>query len=251
MRLSIEVWRQAGPEEPGGFETYPIEGAAAEMSLLELLDFLNADLMRRGVEPVAYDSDCREGICGTCGITVDDRPHGPVPNTPSCRQHVRSFADGATVRLEPFRSGSFPVVRDLVVDRSAMDRVVEAGGFVSVDAGTAPDADSVTIAHDRAEHALDFAACIGCGACIAACPNGSANLYAGSILEHLSTLPQTKAERSDRARNIAEEVEEEFGPCSVYGECAEVCPAGIPLSAIAALNRESARAHLFHPFTSD
>lgn len=251
MRLTLEVWRQAGPEDRGRFETYALEGVAEEMSLLEMLDHLNAGLVRQGLEPVAYDSDCREGICGSCGITVDDQPHGPVPNTPACRQHARSFQDGRTVRLEPFRSGAFPVVRDLVVDRSAMDRVVQAGGFVSVDTGTAPDADAVAVGHDRAERALDFSACIGCGACIAACPNGSANLYAGSVLEHLSILPQTRTERSDRARNIVAELEVEFGPCSVYGECAVVCPAGIPLSAVAAVNREAARAHLSHRSTAD
>ena len=244
MNLTIEVWRQEGPEAPGRFETHRVESAAEEMSLLELLDYLNDQLVREGRDPVAFESDCREGICGTCGVTVNDQPHGPVPNTPSCRQHLRSFSDGETVRLEPFRSAAFPVLRDLVVDRSAMDRVVQSGGFVATDAGTAPDADAVPVAHDRAERALDFSACIGCGACIAACPNGSANLYAGSVLEHLSALPQTRAERSRRARNMVEEIEEEFGPCSVYGECAVTCPAGIPLSAIAAVNRERGRAWL-------
>ena len=242
MRLTIDVWRQDGPEEPGRFETHRIEDAAEEMSLLELLDHLNAQLVAEGREPVAFDSDCREGVCGTCGITVNDQPHGPEANTPSCRQHLRSFSDGDTVRLEPFRSGAFPVVRDLVVDRSALDRVVQAGGFVAVDAGTAHDADDDRIGHDQAERALDFAACIGCGACIAACPNGAANLYAGSILEHLSTLPQGAPERTERARGVVGQIEEEFGPCSVYGECAVVCPAGIPLSAISAVNRERARA---------
>ena len=244
MRLSIDVWRQDGPDDEGRWETHHLENAAEEMSLLEMLDCLNAQLVADGREPVAYDSDCREGVCGTCGITVNGIPHGPVPNTPSCRQHLRSFADVDTLRLEPFRSGAFPVVRDLVVDRSAMDRVIQAGGFVSVDAGTAPDADTLRIGHDRAERALDFAACIGCGACIAACPNGSAHLFSGSMLAHLSGLPQGQPERSQRARNIVTEIEAEFGPCSVYGECAEVCPAGIPLSAISAVNRERARAAL-------
>lgn len=242
MRLTIQTWRQDGPDDPGGFQTHQIEDAVEEMSLLELLDHLNERLVEDGQEPVAFDSDCREGICGTCGITVNDQPHGPVPNTPTCRQHLRSFHDGDTLRLEPFRSGAFPVVRDLVVDRSALDRVVQSGGFVSVDAGTAPDADTVQIGHDRAEKALDFAACIGCGACIAACPNGAAHLFAGSVLEHLSTLPQGAPERASRARDVVAEIEEEFGPCSVYGECAVVCPAGIPLSAISAVNRERARA---------
>ncbi|MDO4252096.1 MAG: succinate dehydrogenase/fumarate reductase iron-sulfur subunit [Rothia sp. (in: high G+C Gram-positive bacteria)] len=242
MRLTIEVWRQDDPQEPGHFETHQIEGAQEEMSLLELLDYLNDSLVSSGKEPIAYDSDCREGICGTCGITVNNQPHGPQANTPSCRQHLRSFKDGQKLRLEPLHSAAFPVIRDLVVDRSAMDRVIAAGGFVAVDAGTATDADTMPIGHQRAEQALDFAACIGCGACIAACPNGAANLFAGSILNHLSSLPQGKPERSKRARSLLKEVEESFGPCSVYGECAVTCPAGIPLSAIAALNREWARA---------
>lgn len=244
MKLTIEVWRQESTETYGRFETYEVEGAQEEMSLLELIDYLNDQLVTEGREPIAYDSDCREGICGTCGITVNDQPHGPVPNTPSCRQHLRSFKDGAHLRLEPLRSAAFPVVRDLVVDREAMDRVIQAGGFVAVDAGTAADADSMQIGHGRAEKALDFAACIGCGACIAACPNGAANLFAGGILSHLSTLPQGSPERSKRARAIASEVEDSFGPCSVYGECATVCPAGIPLSVVAAVNREVARASL-------
>lgn len=244
MKLTIEVWRQDTPDAPGKFETYTVTGAYEEMSLLELIDYLNDQLVAEGREPVAYESDCREGICGTCGITVNDQPHGPVPNTPSCRQHLRSFKDGDKLRLEPFRSEAFPVVRDLVVDRSALDRVVAAGGFVAVDAGTAPDADSFHISHQRAETALDFSACIGCGACIAACPNGSANLFAGALVHSLALLPQGQAERSSRVRGVAAQAEEEFGPCSVYGECAVTCPAGIPLSAIAALNREHARSVL-------
>ncbi len=242
MRLTIEVWRQDNPEVEGHFETHLVEGAQEEMSLLELIDYLNDQLVSEGREPIAYDSDCREGICGTCGITVNDDAHGPVKNPPSCRQHLRSFKDGAVLRLEPFRSGAFPVIRDLVVDRSGMDRVLQAGGYISVDAGTAADADSMQIGHGRAEKALDFAACIGCGACISACPNGAANLFAGSLLNHLSTLPQGSTERSKRARAVIAELDESFGPCSVYGECAKVCPAGIPLSAIAAVNRERARA---------
>ena len=164
MKITVDVWRQSGPESSGAFDTYQIDDATVEMSLLELLDRLNDQLVESGNEPIAFDSDCREGICGSCGITVDDVPHGPVANTPTCRQHLRSFSDGDRIKLEPFRSAAFPVVRDLVVDRSALDRVLEAGGYVSVNAGTAPDADSQPLSHQSAEAALDFAACIGCGA---------------------------------------------------------------------------------------
>ena len=195
MKITVDVWRQSGPESSGAFDTYQIDDATVEMSLLELLDRLNDQLVESGNEPIAFDSDCREGICGSCGITVDDLPHGPVANTPTCRQHLRSFSDGDRIKLEPFRSAAFPVVRDLVVDRSALDRVLEAGGYVSVNAGTAPDADSQPLSHQSAEAALDFAACIGCGACVAACPNGAAHLFTGSKLTHLSLVTQGRNER--------------------------------------------------------
>ncbi|WP_058233977.1 succinate dehydrogenase/fumarate reductase iron-sulfur subunit [Devriesea agamarum] len=242
--LTLDIWRQTSSSN-GHFETYRVDDASDDMSLLELLDRLNEQLVSDGHEPVVFDSDCREGICGTCGVTVDGVPHGPVPNTPSCKQHVRSLGSDH-VRIEPFRSAAFPVVRDLAVDRSALDRVIAAGGHVAVDAGTAADADSVPITHDEAELGLDFAACIGCGACVAACPNGAANLFAGSKLMHLTFFPNAKQERGRRAQAIGDELEAEFGPCSVYGECVPVCPAGIPLSAVAAVNRERLRRVLRH-----
>lgn len=241
MKLTLKVWRQQSETAPGEFVEYLLEDVGPEFSLLEALDKLNDDLVTRGEEPIAFDSDCREGICGSCGITVDNTPHGPKANTPSCRQHLRSFTDGDTVTLEPFRSGNYPVVKDLAVDRSGLDRIIEAGGFVSVSAGTAPDADAEPVPHERAEWALDMAACIGCGACVAACPNGSAQLFAGAKLLHLATLPTSSQERGRRAKSIVRTAGEEFGPCSLYGECAEVCPAGIPITAIAGLNREKLR----------
>ncbi|MCV7192974.1 succinate dehydrogenase/fumarate reductase iron-sulfur subunit [Mycolicibacterium brumae] len=244
MKLTLEIWRQPEAGAPGRFERYLVDDATGEMSLLELLDRLNDALVDGGDDPVAFDSDCREGVCGSCGITVDGRPHGPVANTPSCRQHVRSFRDGATVRIEPFRSAAYPVVRDLVVDRGALDRLITAGGHIAVDAGTAADADAEPQGKDAAEYALDFAACIGCGACVAACPNGAAHLFAGAKLLHLGTVTRGRQERGRRAKALTGALEDEFGPCSSYGECADVCPESIPMTAIAAVNREVMRARL-------
>ncbi|WP_028708491.1 succinate dehydrogenase/fumarate reductase iron-sulfur subunit [Propionicicella superfundia] len=241
MKLTLRIWRQASTDSEGAFADYELDEVTPEFSLLEALDKLNDDLVARGRDPIVFDSDCREGICGSCGIAVDGVPHGPKPNTPSCRQHLRSFQDGQTVVLEPFRARSYPVVRDLAVDRSGLDRIITAGGFVSVDAGTAADADAHQFAHQRAEWALDMAACIGCGACVAACPNASVSLFTGAKLLHLATVPTTGQERARRAADMVEASEKEFGPCSVYGECVAVCPAGIPLTAIAGVNRERLR----------
>lgn len=238
MRLTVEVWRQAGPEAPGAFEAHQIDGVDPHLSVLELLDALNEQLIDSGHEPFAFESDCREGICGACGVTVDGDVHGPEDNVPSCHQRLVHYADGSTVRIEPMRSAAFPVLRDLIVDRGGLDDVIRAGGHVAVDAGTAPDADAIPIPTLTAEESLDFAACIGCGACVAACPNGAAHLFAGAKLTHLAVLPIPSQERTRRARAMVTELEDLFGPCSLYGECERACPAGIPLTAIAAVNHE-------------
>lgn len=218
MEITVEVWRQPTGAGEGAFAEYVVAGVTPEMSLLEVLDLLNEQLVAAGEDAIAFDSDCREGICGACGVTVNGRPHGPVPNTPSCLQHVHQLPDKARLRLEPLRAGAFPVVCDLVVDRSALDRVIEAGGYVDVNTGQAADADALLIPHEVAETALDFAGCIGCGACVAACPNGAAHLFAGAKLLHLDLLSYGRQERGLRARAITGQLDHDFGPCSTFGE---------------------------------
>ena len=238
MKLRVEVWRQAGPNTEGHFETHEVDGLEPHLSVLEMLDALNEQLIDAGQEPVAFESDCREGICGACGITVDGQVHGPEDNLPACHQRLVGLNDGATIHLEPLRSACYPVVRDLIVDRSGLDELIRAGGYVSISAGTAPDADALPITEQVAETALDFAACIGCGACVAACPNGSAHLFAGAKLAHLSMLPIPADEREQRARCMIRVTDVIFGPCSYHGECARACPAKVPLAAVAAVNHE-------------
>ena len=238
MKLTLEVWRQPSTNAQGTWERHELDGLEPAMSILEMLDALNEQLIANGKEQVAFESDCREGICGACGLTVNGLPHGPENNLPACHQRLRHFKDGDTVRIEPLRSASYPVVRDLIVDRSALDRIVIAGGHVALDAGTAPDADTQLINHEKLELAMDFAACIGCGACVAACPNGAAHLYLGAKLAHLSMLPVPRQERDQRAKSMVAAAETTFGPCSNFGECAKACPENIPLAAVAAVNKE-------------
>jgi succinate dehydrogenase / fumarate reductase, iron-sulfur subunit len=239
MKIALRIWRQHDSADAGDFRRYELGDLPADTTLLEALDDLNEWLVERGEPPVAFDSDCREGICGACGIVVDGRPHGPVPGTTTCLLPLRAFRDGATITLEPFCTGVFPVVRDLVVDRSALDRVVQAGGYVSVRTGGAPDADALPVARVAAERALDAAACIGCGACVAACPNGSASLFVGAKLAHLGALPQGQPERARRVSTLVAAADREgFGGCTLHGECQSACPTHIDLGVIAHLNRD-------------
>lgn len=245
MKVALRVWRQRDRRDAGGFVRYELEDLPPETTLLEALDRLNERLVTSGEPPVAFDSDCREGICGACGIVVDGRAHGPVPGMTTCLVPMRAFRDGATITLEPFRTGAFPPVRDLVVDRGALDRIVQSGGYVSVRAGSAPDANALPIERGAAEQALDAAACIGCGACVAACPNGSAALFVGAKLTHLGLLPQGQPERARRARALVAAADGEgFGGCTLHGECAAACPKGIELGVIARMNRDYLKATL-------
>jgi succinate dehydrogenase / fumarate reductase iron-sulfur subunit len=239
MRIHLRIWRQNGPNDKGRFEDHTVESVSPNMSFLEMLDTLNEQLIARGQEPVAFDSDCREGICGTCGFLVDGRPHGPDPCTTVCQLHMRRFKDGDSLTLEPWRAKAFPVLRDLVVDRGAFDRIIQAGGYTSVNTGGAPDGNALPIAKQTAEEAFDSAQCIGCGACVAACKNASAMLFTSAKVRHLSLLPQGQVERTTRALNMVARMDSEgFGPCSNEGECEAVCPKGISLTNIATLNRE-------------
>ena len=239
MRIHLRVWRQSGPDAQGKLEIYTAEDVSPDMSFLEMLDVVNEQIIKNGAEPIAFDSDCREGICGACGFVINGRPHGPDPGTTVCQLHMRRFNDGDTITLEPWRAAAFPVVKDLVVDRSAFDRIIQSGGYTSVNTGGAPDANAIPVSRLAPEAAMDAAQCIGCGACVAACKNASAALFTSAKVAHLGQLPQGRVEATSRVINMVERMDAEgFGSCSNEGECEAVCPKGISLINIGILNRE-------------
>lgn len=242
MNLNLHVWRQNGPEDEGRFEVYEAKDVSPEMSFLEMLDQVNERLAIDGQDPIVFEYDCREGICGTCSLVINGLPHGPQKATTTCQTYMRNYRDGDDLYIEPFRAKAFPVVRDLIVDRSAFDRVLQAGGYVSVSTGNAPDGNALPIAKQAAETALDSAACIGCGACVAACPNASASLFVAAKVSHLAQLPQGEVERGERVRKMVEAMDDEgFGSCTNHGECEAVCPMEISTAFIAKMNRELIR----------
>ena len=239
MDITLHVWRQASASDKGRFVTYPATGVSPDMSFLEMLDVVNERLIAKGEVPIAFDHDCREGICGTCGMVINGSPHGPRKLTTTCQLHMRSFQDGDSITIEPWRAAAFPVIRDLVVDRRAFDRIIQAGGFVSVPTGSSPDGNAIPVPKDAAERSMDAASCIGCGACVAACPNASASLFVAAKISHLGLLPQGQAERDPRALSMVARMDAElFGSCTNHGECEAACPKGISLETIARMNRD-------------
>lgn len=245
MNLTLHVWRQKNAKAPGKMVAYPAPGISPEMSFLEMLDVVNERFIAKGEEPIAFDYDCREGICGACSLVINGVPHGPERGTTTCQLHMRSFKDGDSIHIEPWRAKAFPVLRDLVVDRGAFDRIIASGGFVSVGTGGAPDANAVPIPKKNADLAMDAAACIGCGACVAACKNASAMLFVAAKVSQLAHLPQGQPERSWRVLNMVAQMDaEQFGSCSNYFECEAVCPKEISVRVIAEMNRDYLKATL-------
>ncbi|RNM17189.1 succinate dehydrogenase/fumarate reductase iron-sulfur subunit [Nocardioides pocheonensis] len=242
MRVTLKIWRQPDAATAGAMHTYELDTVSPDMSFLEMLDVLNEQLNAAGEEPIAFDSDCREGICGMCGLMINGEPHGPEVTT-TCQLHMRSFKDGDEITIEPWRSDAFPVVRDLCVDRGAFDRIIQSGGFISVNTGSAPEAHSIQVPKEAADRAFDAATCIGCGACVAACPNGSASLFMGAKITHLGELPQGQAERDNRVVSMVSQHDHEgFGGCTNIGECTAACPKEIPLDVISQMNRDLRKA---------
>jgi succinate dehydrogenase / fumarate reductase, iron-sulfur subunit len=239
MNLTLHVWRQPSASAPGKMERYDARDISPDMSFLEMLDVVNERLVEGGQAPIAFDHDCREGICGSCGMMINGVAHGPMKGTATCQLHMRSFKDGATIYIEPWRSRAFPVIKDLVVDRGALDRIIAAGGFISTPAGGARDANAILVPKQDSDGAMDAAACIGCGACVAACPNGSASLFTAAKISHLGLLPQGQPERYRRASKMVAQMDSEgFGHCTLYGECQEACPKEISIDTIARMNRD-------------
>lgn len=243
--MKLKIWRQANAKAKGRFEVYELDNVVGDMSFLEMLDYLNAVLLERGVEPVAFDHDCREGICGCCSLFINGKPHGPEATTTTCELHMRSFKDGSTITVEPWRAGAFPVVRDLIVDRNAFEKIQQAGGFVSVNVGAAQDANSIIVSKQRADESIDAASCIGCGACVAACKNASAMLFVAAKVSQYAMLPQGRPEAAQRAKRMVAKMEElGFGGCTNTRACEAECPKGISVAHIARLNREFLLARL-------
>lgn len=239
MTINLKVWRQSSPKVQGNFETYTLDTVNEHMSFLEMLDVLNEKLIKEGKQPVEFDHDCREGVCGSCGVVINGTAHGPQARTATCQLHMRHYKSGDSITIEPWRAKGFPIIKDLVVDRSAFDRIQEAGGYISVKTSAAPDANAILIEKANAERAFDFAECIGCGACVAACPNASASLFTGARISHLSLLPQGSPERKIRVLAMVKQMQAEgFGDCSNHGECEAVCPKGISIEGIARMRRE-------------
>ncbi len=239
MNFTLKIWRQENADSKGGFKTYEVNEISSDMSFLEMMDVLNEDLIKKGETPVHFDHDCREGICGMCSMYINGRPHGPQKAITTCQLHMRSFNDGETITIEPWRARPFPVIKDLVVDRSAFDRIIQAGGYISVRTGGVPDANETPIPKSIANEAMDAATCIGCGACVAACKNGSAMLFVAAKISHLALLPQGQVEADDRAEKMVAQMDEEgFGFCSNTGACSAECPKEISLTHIARMNRQ-------------
>jgi succinate dehydrogenase / fumarate reductase, iron-sulfur subunit len=239
LNLTLKVWRQTSPSDPGGFKTYEAKNISDHMSFLEMLDYVNQGLIQNGEDPIAFDHDCREGICGMCGMVINGSPHGPQKATTTCQLHMRQFRSGDTITIEPWRAHAFPVIKDLVVDRSSFDKIIQAGGYVSIRTASPPDANAIPVPKDDSDKAMDAAACIGCGACVAACPNASASLFTAAKVSHLGLLPQGQAERLSRVRNMVKVMDDSgFGGCTNHGECEKSCPKEISINFIARMNRD-------------